>query len=184
LKNLALARLLAGEGLEEGPADPVPTDVLACNFWLLAATENSPYASQAWFAPGGQPLPVVDAFRRWVALCRETQSSTSQEIDGEVDTQDQSPVAPPVTEPVSRLIQHYVLLPLYAWGAADWDLNAIQPLLEQSHPTIGFSLAEACLAERVTVVGGEGAFTQESLDMLRSAGCSVERIQDVAVATV
>lgn len=77
-----------------------------------------------------------------------------------------------------RTISHYVLLPLYAWGAADWDLELIQPLLQETHPTVGFSLAEARLAARVTVVGGNGAISAEALDMLRTCGCKVERVLD------
>lgn len=75
-----------------------------------------------------------------------------------------------------RKIQHYVLLPLYGWGVAEWDLNLIEPLLQTAHPTIGFSLAEARLAERVTVVGSEQVFSDEALGLLRQSGCFVERI--------
>ena len=75
-------------------------------------------------------------------------------------------------------ISHYVLLPLYSWGAADWDLSVIQPLLQESHPTVGFSLSEARLAAKVTVVGGQGAISEEALDMLRANGCLVERVLD------
>jgi len=76
----------------------------------------------------------------------------------------------------AHTISHYVLLPLYAWGAAEWDIALIQPLIEDSHPTIGFSLAEARLAARVTVVGGAGAISDGALAMLRSSGCKVERV--------
>jgi hypothetical protein len=69
-----------------------------------------------------------------------------------------------------------VLLPLYAWGAANWDLALVEPLLQESHPAIGFSLAEARLARRVTVVGAEGAVSEEALGMLRNSGCQVERL--------
>ncbi|MFM8320399.1 MAG: hypothetical protein ACKOC5_05735, partial [Chloroflexota bacterium] len=86
------------------------------------------------------------------------------------------PAAEPPAPPARRPISHYVLLPLYAWGAANWDLAIIEPLLQNSHPTIGFSLAEARHAERVTVVGGEGAVSVDALAMLRKAGCQVERI--------
>ncbi len=81
-------------------------------------------------------------------------------------------------QPHSHTISHYVLLPVYAWGAADWDLEVIQPLLQESHPTVGFSLTEARLAARVTVVGGNGAISAEALDMLRASGCKVERVMD------
>jgi hypothetical protein len=88
--------------------------------------------------------------------------------------------APPAPQPVnqSHTISHYVLLPLYAWGAADWELDVIQPLLQETHPTVGFSLTEARLAARVTVVGGAGAISAEALDMLRASGCKVERVMD------
>lgn len=75
-------------------------------------------------------------------------------------------------------ISHYVLLPLYAWGAADWDLTAIEPMIQQSHPTIGFSLDEARFAQRVTIVGGEGALSNDAISMLEANGCLVERVLD------
>lgn len=77
-----------------------------------------------------------------------------------------------------KTIDHYLLLPLYAWGAADWDLQLIQPLLQKEHPTVGFSLAEARAARRVTVVGGPGAISPQALAMLRAAGCQVEHLRE------
>jgi hypothetical protein len=84
-----------------------------------------------------------------------------------------------VVEPAvgrSHPINHYILLPLYAWGAANWDLALVETLLEESHPAIGFSLAEARLAKHVTVVGAEGAISEDALAMLRQSGCQVERL--------
>ncbi len=89
-----------------------------------------------------------------------------------------SEVKEPEASTLHSRIDHYVLLPLYAWGVADWDLSLIQPLLQHAHPTIGFSLAEARLARRVTVVGGPGAISAEALAMLRAAGCQVERLME------
>ncbi len=76
----------------------------------------------------------------------------------------------------SSPISHYVLLPLYAWGAAEWDLELITPLLQEGHPTVGFSLTEAGMADRVTVVGGKEVFSDQVLETLSRAGCIVERI--------
>ncbi len=73
-------------------------------------------------------------------------------------------------------ISHYVLLPLYAWGMADWDMDLILPLLQEAHPTIGFSLAEARMAQRVTVVGGKEAISEKAIETLHQAGCIVERL--------
>jgi hypothetical protein len=177
LHNLTLARMLSGDA-QDGPApEAVATELLACNFWLLAAGEADPRVGQAWFKPDGSNLPAVDVFRHWVARKRPLDSTVEPPPTHEMhvpegegfqdETQDRL---------LNRSIDHYVLLPLYAWGAADWDLAAIQPLLQEGHPTIGFSLAEARLAARVTLVGGEGAVSAGALAMLQSAGCRVERL--------
>ncbi|MBN1147630.1 MAG: hypothetical protein JXA78_10270 [Anaerolineales bacterium] len=164
LRNLSLARLAAGLAGEVDSLDPFPPEVLACNFWLLAADENSAHAPQAWFHSSDENLPVVDAFRRWVAGLRDANRAAGI-----------APQAQPETGDADR-VDHYILLPLYSWGAAEWDLAAIQPLLRDSHPTIGFSLAEARRSTRVTVVGSRNAFSAEALAMLNSAGCLVERL--------
>lgn len=76
----------------------------------------------------------------------------------------------------SHPISHYLLLPAYAWGVSDWHLTAVRPYLKKFRPTLGFSLEEALLAERVTVVGNEHDYPEEALNALRAAGCLVERI--------
>jgi hypothetical protein len=106
-------------------------------------------------------------------------ASDGVQLEQEAPQQDQpNTQSPAQADDPSRSIAHYVLLPLYAWGAADWDLELLQPLLQDAHPTVGFSLTEASMAARVTVVGGSGAISAEALEMLRSNGCKVERIQD------
>jgi hypothetical protein len=57
-------------------------------------------------------------------------------------------------------------------------LELIQPLIQEFHPTVGFSLSEACLASRVTVVGSEEVISEEALQMLREAGCTVDRMSN------
>jgi hypothetical protein len=76
-------------------------------------------------------------------------------------------------------IAHYLLLPAYDWGIADWHLNLVRPFIKKHRPAIGFSLAEAACAVRVTVVGGPRDFPDSALDELRAAGCQVERLQGV-----
>lgn len=215
--NLAVAAGLAGavsgappdaapDALDLPTPGPIPAEVLACNFWLLAAAPRSEHTPNAWFAAGQEPQPVVTSFRQWVSARRKAdpaqaarpeQAGASLLADlrwafqddllqdellaGEA-LADRAPLPPgpelPVQPAARRPILHYVLLPLYAWGASNWDLAAIEPLLQDAHPTIGFSLAEARHAERVTVVGGEGAVSSEALDMLRQSGCQVERISE------
>jgi len=64
-RNLTLARLMAGETVEG--LEAVPAEVLACNFWLLAAAPHSPHRAQAWFQPEGNTLPAVGVLRQWAA---------------------------------------------------------------------------------------------------------------------
>jgi hypothetical protein len=248
-QNLTIARLLANETVEG--CSPVPQEIKAGNFWLLAAHEKSGLAGQGWFRTEEEKLPVVTNFYRFSACQSETKSvpEAATEIDtlirddldiNQTSTPEPVPTCDPVAsvdsgneavsseadnseadssevdsseiaslgttgndalgseaaeldplqpdqpaqqveaqpEPHSHTISHYILLPVYAWGAADWDLEVIQPLLQESHPTVGFSLTEARLAARVTVVGGNGAISAEALDMLRASGCKVERVMD------
>ena len=191
--NLAIARLLAGESSPEEAMEPLPAELLALNFWLLAAASDDPAAAAAWFQPDGSRLPAADALRGWMAARRppvvevEKPGSAFAELQS-APPDELAPAAPAPVEPRMdsspgpRAIAHYVLLPLYAWGAPDWDLAALQPILDESHPTIGFSLVEASLAGRVTVLGGLGAISDDALDMLRRAGCQVERILDTVVS--
>jgi 16S rRNA U1498 N3-methylase RsmE len=73
-------------------------------------------------------------------------------------------------------IAHYLLLPSYEWGIADWHLEVVRPFIKKHRPTLGFSLAEAAQAARVTVIGGEGCFAPVEIDRLRQAGCQVRQI--------
>ena len=162
--NLTIAQLLAGEEVDD-PANPeqvldqIPDEVIACNFWLLAASPNSPHLSQAWFQPEGQTLPVVGAFKQWVA---------SQENDPIKKSK--------LNELKVHPIAHYLLLPVYEWGVADWHLDIIRPFIKKHQPTVGYSLEEAAYAARVTIIGNHHSFPEESLEALRQSGCQVERI--------
>lgn len=152
---LNIARLMAGEDVSD-PVDasaglePVPVEVLACNFWQLAGGED------AWFPDGGQPLPAVGALREWQSAHKK--------------------IIPHTGGRNPRPIVHYLLLPSYDWGISEWHLAVIRPFVQKHAPTIGFSLAEAALAQQVTVVGNEQVFAEDVLNQLRAAGCSVRRI--------
>lgn len=185
-RNFAIARALVESpdeskdepryvprAIQEGPG-PIPEQVLACNFWLLASGPQDPRLPQAWFQPDGRTLPIVGALRRWIA------GRHAGPIPGEDPP-------PPSAAPSSALdsrevrwspypIEHYLLLPLFDWGISDWYLDAIRPFVKKYHPTIGFSLREASHAARVTVIGSRQLFPDRQLDRLRAAGCVVERL--------
>ncbi len=152
--NLTIARLLLQQPVDGQP--PVPDYVLGGCFWLLTASADSPHVASAWFRPDGTVLPVVDALRT---------------------LQPARPIAPKAAPTADHPIAHYLLLPTYDWGVADFHLQVIRPFVQKHRPTIGFSVEEARLAARVTVLGGEREFPPAVLESLRAAGCQVERIQ-------
>lgn len=198
--NLAIARLLTQNEATNSAFEPISPHVLACNFWLLAATDGT-YAAQAWFQPDGSVLPVVIAMKRWVEKISQvattmTPITSPEEEQREVETQ---PVtsAPPIIEQDQTLVEtafppsanlsnphqeaphpitHYLLLPLPDFGAMDWHLDVARPFILRHHPTVGYSIKEAKLAQRVTVVGGEQIFPEALLEDLRRGGCQVTRI--------
>jgi hypothetical protein len=73
-------------------------------------------------------------------------------------------------------IKHYLLLPKYEWGVADWHLDVIRPFVLKYQPTVGFSMDEAALAAQITVIGNLNSFPEEQLEHLRKIGCMVDRI--------
>mgnify|MGYP000468807046 CR=1 FL=1 len=174
----AIARLLFGEpdpGVDE-PEDqlqPIPPQVVAGCFWLLAADADSRYAPQAWF----QPAPQEDASAGpWVetAACAPLRALNLQHNRPAAG---QAKTGGLEDQPESRpLLRHYLLLPGLEWGISDWYLELARPFIKKHRPAIGFSIEEARLAARVTVVGQVPGFTREVLDALQQAGRQVEWI--------
>lgn len=170
-RNLILAQRLS-DNREKAQVpfslEPISHLVIACNFWLLVAEPHSQHATQAWFLADGSTLPVVDALKGWVSE-RKTQTWARPITQTHKMEANHHPSA-------EHSIDHYLLLPLYEWGVAEWQLDAIQPFVTKYHPTVGFSLSEASKALRVTVVGGERSYPDGSIELLQQSGCTVEKI--------
>jgi hypothetical protein len=170
-KNLALYQLLQEKQLINGESDlgkPIASEVLACNFWLLACAADETMADEAWFQADGSVLPIVEV------LYPGKHDQSQEELQ-----EDEIPLPPfddPAIETVKHPLDHYLLLPLYDWGVIEWHLDAIRPYILRHQPTIGFRLSEAVLAKHVTVLGGEQAFQAEDIDRLHRAGCTVELV--------
>ncbi len=166
-RNLELIQALSGQAQSNTKGDPsgtVPPEVIAGNFWLLTADPDHQQADKAWFKSDGSSLPIVGALRQWL------------DAQDDVETE-QKPLEKSMdSEGSLRPIAHYLLLPTYDWGIADWHLEVIKPFIKNHRPTIGFSLVEAARATRVTLLGGSQEFSDDILDDLRGAGCIVERI--------
>jgi len=145
------ARLISRQEIEG--EEPLPEQVLGGAFWVLSGGENCCAAEHHWYGQGGDPNPIVAEFLN----------------------KDQTSVM--VKTPGNSSISHYLLLPSFEWGVADWHLNVTRPFIKRHRPTVGFSLEEAFQAQQVTVVGGEEHFSEKDLSKLRHQGCLVRRIE-------
>lgn len=81
-----------------------------------------------------------------------------------------------------KTITHYVLFWQRpdSWAREDW--LAAEKYIARFRPTAGFSLDDARNAEFVTIVGGEAGVSREAEQMLRAAGCKVDRLAGVDYA--
>lgn len=198
--SLHLMQLL--DGSDNTGMPPLPPLVLACSLGLLTATTDDPQVGDAWFPPDSSPrpaaailqaaqagrqprpapknLPRIASARHQPGLEEPAPLPAPPEPAHAAATRLETIAGPksgshaPV--PTGKSIRHYLLLPTYEWGVADWHLEVIQPFLKRHLPTIGFSIEEAASAVRVTIVGGPQSFPEAEIDALRAAGCEVLRI--------
>ena len=166
IASLCLGIITAEDEQSSALLEPIADSVIACNFWLLSAEKGSPEENQALFAADGTPRPAGSALMEWV---RQNNYASRPSSVNEAATLPGRPAAHPIS--------HYLLLPNYPDGLSDWDWNVIRGFVKKHHPAVGFDMAEAALAERVTLVGGEAIFQEDDLDQLRRAGCTVEWIR-------
>jgi hypothetical protein len=155
-QNMTLVRLMSGQTVEY---DPVPDEVLTCNFWLLSADPNSTDINNAWFKPDLSHLPIVTTLKEWV---------TNGNASGS-----QAKARPfPGLHPIS----HYLLLPNKEESEPDYRLETLRPFINKFQPTIGFSPVEAAHARKVTIIEGTVKIPESIIDGLLAAGCIVEQI--------
>lgn len=166
-KNVNIARLLIGENSASNSRNSIkiPEAITNFNFWLLSSSEASPHIHDAWIKPDGNQLPVVNAFRQ-IMTSNQANMNHHKKIHSSANSANN-------THP----IDHYLLLPLFSWGVADWDLSAIRPYIQRYQPTVGFSFEEAALSKRVTIAGKLTSIPEEQLKMLKQAGCAIDQIE-------
>jgi hypothetical protein len=90
-----------------------------------------------------------------------------------------TPTQPTPTQPVTypKVIDHYMLFWHKAAGNwAEWDFVSAIDYVSQFAPTLGFSIEEAKCAKAVTIVGGPAGVPAGTEEILRAAGCQVERL--------
>jgi hypothetical protein len=161
-QNLTLINIMSGHSQEY---DPVPSEVLTCNFWLMAAELNDPEACNAWYQHDKENLPIVAQLKEWVSNAGDEASTSNKKS---------RPYSKKIFEP--HPLSHYLLLLGLDVSDAGWHFEEIRPFINKYHPTIGFSPVEASHAKRVTVFGGSSKISETIIDGLLAAGCVVEQI--------
>ena len=157
------------------PANAIPAYVKSCNFSFLSVAEDSPDSACAWFKSQDDHLPIVDFL---LARPEEEVAAAATVIQPETISGNVTDMHEPIISKPENThpIEHYLLLPVYEWGIADFHLEVTRPFIQKYQPTIGFSAADAALARKVTVIGGEQTFSDAVLNGLRASGSNVVRI--------
>lgn len=145
------ARLISRQEVEG--LDPLPEEVIGGAIFSLTGNEDCCAAEHRFYSPDGEANPIVGAFMN--AESKPEIKSVSGKFR----------------------ITHYLLLPSFEWGVADWHLKVTKSFIKKHRPTVGFSLEEAFQAEQVTVIGSEENFSEKDLSQLRNQGCLVRRIE-------
>jgi hypothetical protein len=139
----------------------LPENLLNVNFWLLAAPEGSPFASQAWYRPDGTTLAPGSTLKRRTATNKASMQTKSLKFEA---------------RPNGKALRHYLLLPTFEWGVSEWHWEMALDYVRQHRPVCGFSPEEAQQAQRVTIFGNEQGIDRQVEETLRRAGCDVERV--------
>jgi hypothetical protein len=125
--------------------------VLCLCFRLLAAEDGTAEAGEAWFRNDGTTLPIVDSLKRR-ALAKNLHPSPT----------------------VRKTLRHYLLLPQDPGSLSAPVWESLRNYLMAFQPVCGFSIEEACQAEKVTILGGTPS-TLTAL-RLRDSGCTVDTL--------
>lgn len=147
----------------------VPANVLACNFWVLAARAVSGEKNKlTWFEETGQPTKIAEKWFDWRGVEAPRRNKTIEETGAPLEAK----AAIPFVSNGEHTIRHYLLVP----SAADLFSETIRPFVVENQPTIGYSVEEAIQAGRVTLAGGLQSFSDELIRNLIAAGCQVDSL--------
>jgi hypothetical protein len=140
--------------------------VLACNFWLLASEKGQSEAQHAWYVGTTHQNPYIKEMI-------ETLKQEQKQVQTAFEKQNKSRRS----DPKQCLIKHYVLLPDQEYGISDWDFDQIKPLINKSRVTVGFSIDEAILSKKVTLLSDQNYYSNETIRILKKFGCEIEQLQ-------
>ena len=170
--NFSIANLLAGSydaSDHEEIIHPIPPHVIAGCFSQIFANAGNAAAEYTWFSVDGKASPIVTRLKEWKER-RKNKHKASISEKPEPSHQESS------ASKTKKPIKHYLLLPRYKWGVEEWYLEVTRPFIKKYRPTVGFSMREAFLAEKVTIIGGKQAFPERLVVELERSGAKVVQI--------
>ncbi len=147
-------------------AHSIPGYVKSCAFYSLCADENDPAFDFAWYRPDGSTLPIV------ASLLNQSEEDAIKDVEEVLNPE-------PIIQPGKFFIfDHYLLIPDNEESLSKFNLKAIQPFIQQYHPTIGFSTEDAAKARRVTLIGDSSSIPPEFIEKMQENGCIVDLISE------
>jgi hypothetical protein len=117
-------------------------------------------------------VPAADQRPDWLAPVEAKKDLVSETV---VEPNTMTPKAVPEGLHTTKVLDHYLLLPKVDQAAIPAWRNATAFALTHQ-PVVGFSAAEAAMARQVTIAGGTDVISDEVESLLRSAGCTVQRL--------
>jgi len=168
---LNILRLLNDENVydlsaKEEALQPVPEEILCCNFWLLSANQKDSHANQAWVTEDGHKSIIAQTVIDWRI------SSFGIELNADITMAKENPFDSNFS------ISRYLLFTSLEWFLKNTERKDIQEYMKRYQPTIGFSIKEAAHAAVVTVVGDTDLISDAALELLRDSGCCIERLSN------
>lgn len=150
--------------------ETLPENVLCCNFFSLSSSPSAEFSHLAWFN-GAKP-----AFKAAQQLAKEYLPPVkSEEITEQAGILNEG-----FFRKAAHPIHHYLLIPKDPSVGYENQLRVALPFIQKHSPTVGSSLDEAQMAERVTILGDQKIFAREALVRLQRNGCQVDWISKVA----
>lgn len=150
----------------QSPAIEVPDYIKSVNFWLLTADEDSLYYKQAWFHEGHPYLPYAQAIHVNDELTTPDPDTENTIANGAFFKRLRHP------------IDHYLLIASGGQGSWEKQFARLIPYINKHHPTIGFSMDEALMASKITILGESPYLTKDTITRFKKSGCLVERMND------
>jgi hypothetical protein len=145
--------------------EPIPEEVISCNFTMLEPAGNQAQEIQQ----------TSKSFSSFLTNLKPIQSWIEKQKENEIE--DTTPAMEEIEATPTHTIKHYLLLPNAAWAAASERMQALQPFITRYQPVIGYSSEEAGSAEVVTVIAGEQGYPEKVIEKLQKLNCTVRRIQ-------